>query len=153
MLDPEFLKNERSILKWYGIGDAQLDELENRQRERIQQLENILKSERDELAKILNARAAKTLFPERHIGNVFAPPNLSPKMTWKDKILRVVDEAEKPLLAREIGAVLEEWEPKEWDYRDVNNTISVYLTQLVRDGGLIRTKRKGQKGSLYSLPE
>jgi hypothetical protein len=153
MQNPDSFNNERSILKWRKIDDIQLAEFELRQRERIKQLETILDAERDELKKILSARKEAETNPRRELGSIFAPPNFSPRMTWKDKIIRAVQEAEKPILAREIAAVLIGWEPEKLGRMDVDNTISVFLTQLVRAGGLIRTKRKGQKGSLYSLPE
>lgn len=60
--------------------------------------------------------------------------------------------AMRPLPAREIGPVLKLWEPQR-KHEDIDQLVSVLLTKLVRDGALVRIKRKGQSGSMYALPE
>lgn len=139
-------------MKWEGIPARQLAELEARQRERVKMLEDMLGREREELEGIIEAMSGSPLEHEVEFGSLLAPPRYSTKLTWKDKIILVVKEAKRPMLAREIGPVLIQWEPRTLTYTDIDKTVSVHLTKLVRDGGLVRIKRKGQSGSLYALP-
>ena len=149
-----FLTDEEiSRMKWQGIPKRQLTEFEARQRERIKVLEDLLQREREELRAIMEEISGSSTQHVAEFGSASAPPRYSTRMTWKDKIILVVREAKRPLLAREIGPVLIEWEPVTLSYTDIDNTVSVHLSKLVRDGGLIRIKRKGQSGSLYALPE
>lgn len=149
-----FLSDEEvSRMKWQGIPKRQLIEFEARQRERIKVLEEMLLREQEELKSIVAAISGTPLEHELQFGSVYAPPRYSPRMTWKDKIILVIKEAKRPLLAREIGPVLIQWEPTTLSYTNIDNTVSVHLSKLVRDGGLIRIKRKGQSGALYTLPE
>ena len=99
----------------------------------------------------MTARSAKLTKAENHLGTVHAHAGYSDKMTWKDKIILAVAEAKRPLLAREIIPVWKSWEAKE-RHKDIDSLVSVLLSQLVRDGALVRTKRKGQSGALHGLP-
>lgn len=148
-------KDEISRLKWIGIPDSQLEEFEARQRERVAALEQLLNTERTELQAIINARSvsADGQDHEHKFGSLAAPAHYSTKMTWKDKIIQVVKEAKRPMLAREIGPVLLQWEPQTLSPHTIDNAVSVHLTRLVRDGVLKRVKRNGQSGALYSLVE
>ena len=119
---------------------------------RIKALREMLEAEEQELTWIMAARPASPAKAENHHGTVHAPIGYSDKMTWKDKIILVVAESSRPLLAREIIPVLKTWEPKE-RHKDIDSLVSVLLSQLVRDGALVRTKRKGQSGALHGLPE
>ncbi len=141
-----------SRLKWEGINEKSMAEIEARQRERIKVLREMLEAEEQELRWIIAARSSSPTEHEQRHGTVHAPARYSDKMTWKDKIILVVAEAKRPLLAREIGPVLKLWEPK-GKHDDIDQLVSVLLTKLVRDGALVRIKRKGQSGSLYVLPE
>jgi hypothetical protein len=61
-------------------------------------------------------RYFRTIHPiraENHHGIGHAPVGYSDRMTWKDKIILAVAEAERPLLDREIIPVPKTWEPKE----------------------------------------
>jgi hypothetical protein len=151
--DPAHLNMETiSRLKWLGIDETTLSALEDRQRERVRALREILEAEEWELRWIIAARSSQpNEFGDRH-GTVYAPIGYSEKMTWKDKIILVIAQAKRPLLAREIVPVLKLWEPKE-KHKDIDALVSVLLTKLVRDGALVRIKRKGQSGALHSLPE
>ncbi len=140
-------------MKWLGIPERQLLELEARQRKRVKALEELLEKERDELQAIIDAMSSHPMTHEFEFGSIHAPARYSTKLTWKDKIILVIAEAKRPLLAREIGPVLIQWEPHTLSYSDIDNTVSVHLSKLVKAGALIRTKRKGQGGCLYSLPE
>ena len=119
---------------------------------RIKALREMLEIEEQELTWIMAARSSSTTKAENHHGTVHAPVGYSDKMTWKDKIILAVAEAKRPLLAREIIPVLKTWEPME-RHRDIDCLVSVLLSELVRDGALVRTKRKGQSGGLHDLPE
>ena len=141
-----------SRLKWIGIEETSLNALEDRQRVRIKALRELLEIEEQELTWIMAAKSSKPTEAENHHGTVHAPVGYSDKMTWKDKIILAVAEAKRPLLAREIITVLKTWEPKE-RHKDIECLVSVLLSQLVRDGALVRTKRKGQSGALHGLPE
>ena len=138
-----------SRLKWIGIEETSLSALEDRQRMRIKALRELLDAEEQELTWIMAARSSSTTKAENHHGTVHAPVGYSDKMTWKDKI--AVAEAKRPLLAREIIPVLKSWEAKD-RHKDIDSLVSVLLSQLVRDGALVRTKRKGQSGALHGLP-
>ncbi len=142
---------EISRLKWIGIDATSLAALEDRQRTRIKALRDLLEAEEQELKWIMAARTSQPTEAQSHQGTVHAPVGYSDKMTWKDRIVLAVTEARKPLLAREIKAVLKKWEPAE-RHGDIESLVSVLLTQLVRDGALVRTKRKGQSGALHGLP-
>jgi hypothetical protein len=149
MSHPYLSAEEIARLKWVGINEKSLEELEARQRERIKALEKMLESERQELEWIIEARSDSSLEHEHAFGTIHAPARYSTKLTWKDKIILVISEAKRPMLAREIVPVLELWEPMS---RGLDKLVSVLLTRMVKDGALVRTKRKGQAGSLYSLP-
>jgi hypothetical protein len=143
---------EIARLKWVGINEKSLEELEARQRERIKALKKMLEEEKQELEWIIAARSQYPMQHEHEFGSIHAPARYSTKLTWKDKIILVIAEAKRPVLAREIAPTLESWEPM-LKGLNVPNVVSVLLTRMVRDGALVRTKRKGQAGSLYSLPE
>jgi hypothetical protein len=140
-----------SRLKWVGIEETSLNALEDRQRMRIKAFRERLEIEEQELTWIMAARSSSATKAEDHHGTVHAPICYSDKMTWKDKIILAVAEAKRPLLAREIIPVLKSWEPME-RHKDIDSLVSVLLSQLVRDGALVRTKRKGQSGALHGLP-
>ncbi len=140
-----------SRLKWIGIEETSLNALEDMQRLRIKALRDLLEIEEQELTWIMAARSSSTTKAENHHGTVHAPVGYSDKMTWKDKIILAVAEAKRPLLAREVIPVLKSWEPME-RHKDIDSLVSVLLSQLVRDGALVRTKRKGQSGALHGLP-
>ncbi len=144
--------NAVSRLKWQGINEKSIAEMEARQRERIKALKDMLEAEEQELRWIIAASSSSHSDHENRNGTVYAPARYSDTMTWKDKIILVVAEAKRPLLAREIGPVLKLWEPQ-GKHEDIDQLVSVLLTKLVRDGALVRIKRKGQSGSLYALPE
>ena len=144
---------EIARLKWRGIPDRQLLELEARQRKRIAAIEDMLQRERDELEAIIDAMSHTPLQHEVEFGSIHAPAGYSTRMTWKDKIILVLTEAKRPMLAREIGPVLLEWEPHVLQYRDVDNLVSVHISQLAKAGGVVRQKRKGRGGYLYSVAE
>lgn len=144
---------EIARMKWLGIPDRQLAEIEAGQRKRIKSLEEQLERERQELEAIIEAMSNPPMRHEFEFGSIHAPARYSTKLTWKDKIILVLTEAKRPLLAREIGPVLIQWEPHTLSYTDIDNTVSVHLSKLVKAGALIRTKRKGQGGYLYSMPE
>jgi hypothetical protein len=145
--------DEIARLKWIGINVVQLDAFEVRQRQRIQALEEQLARERQELASIIAARSGDNYRHQEEFGSQYAPPRYSTRLTWKDKIILVIKESGRPMLGREIGPVLKRWEPQGLKYTHLDNTVSVHLTKLVRDGALVRTRRKGQSGALYGLPE
>lgn len=150
--NPAYLNIEViSRLKWIGIDQSSLNALEDRQRARIKALRELLEAEEQELTWIMAARSSSPANAENHHGTVHAPVGYSDKMTWKDKIILTVAEAKRPLLAREIIPVLKTWEPKD-KHKDIDSLVSVLLSQLVRDGALVRTKRKGQSGALHGLP-
>jgi hypothetical protein len=141
-----------SRLKWIGINETSLSALEERQRTRIKALRELLEAEEQELKWIMAARSAEPTEAQGHHGTVHAPLGYSESMTWKDKVVLTITEAKRPLIAREIKAVLKKWEPAE-RHGDIDGLVSVMLSQLVRDGALVRTKRKGQSGALHGLPE
>ncbi|MBP6720742.1 MAG: hypothetical protein KA239_00275 [Bacteroidia bacterium] len=140
-------------MKWAGIPEMQLEALETRQRHRITALEEMLAAEKLELASIIAARSGKAPFQQ---GAQFAvqpaPQHYSTELTWKDKILFVVKEAGKPIHGKEIGPALRRLQPHGLKFSDLDNTVSVHLSKLVRDGALVRIKVKGRSGSLYGLP-
>lgn len=140
-----------SRLKWIGIEKISLSALEDRQRTRIKALRDLLAAEEEELKWIMAARSSEPTEAQGHHGTVYAPTGYSESMTWKDKVVLTITEAKRPLLAREIKAVLKRWEPAD-RHGDINGLVSVMLSQLVRDGALVRTKRKGQSGALHGLP-
>lgn len=144
--------DEIARLKWIGINEVQLDAFEVRQRQRIQALEEQLARERQELASIIAARTGDNYTHQREFGSQYAPPRYHTKLTWKDKIILVIKESGRPMLGREIGPVLQRWEPHGLKFTNLANTVSVHLTKLVRDGALVRISRKGQSGALYRLP-
>lgn len=137
-------------LKWIGIEETSLAALEDRQRTRIQALREILEAEEQELNWIIAARSSRPTQAANNHGTVHAPAGYSEKMTWKDKIILTVSEAKRPLLAREIKAILMKWEPSE-RHKDIESLVSVLVSQLVRDGALVRIKRQGQSGALYGM--
>lgn len=141
-------------MKWAGIPETQLEALETRQRHRITALEEMLAAERQELTSIIAARSGAAPVQQ---GAQFAvqpaPQQYSTELTWKDKILFVVKEAGKPMHGKEIGPALLRLQPYGLKYRHLDNTVSVHLTKLVRDGALVRIKVKGGYGSFYALPE
>ncbi len=137
-----------SRLKWLGIEETSLNALEDRQRIRIKALRELLEIEEQELTWIMAARSSKPTEAGNRHGTVYAPVGYSDKMTWKDKIILTVAEAKRPLLAREIKAVLMKWEPAD-RHKDIESLVSVLVSQLVRDGALLRIKRKGQSGAHY----
>ena len=112
----------------------------------------MLEAEEQELRWIIAARSSSPTEHEQRYGTVHAPARYSDKMTWKDKIILVIAEAKRPLLAREIGPVLRLWEPQ-GKHEDIDHLVYVLVTKLVRDGALVKTKRKGQSGSMYAMPE
>jgi hypothetical protein len=145
-------EEELARIKWVGLPDSNLAEFEARQRERIGEIEALLDREKRELERIILARTDN---PTEHMwlhGSLDAPAHYSNTMTWKDKIIAVIREAKRPMLAREIAPVILLWEPMNSSY-DVPKIVSVNLTDLVRHGALTKTKRKGQSGSWYALPE
>jgi DNA-binding transcriptional ArsR family regulator len=144
---------EIARLKWRGISDKQLLEFEARQRKRISELEVILQWEREELEAIIDAMSSSPLQHEVEFGSIHAPAGYSRRMTWKDKIILVMTEAKRPMLAREIGPVLIAWEPLILQYMEVDNAVSVHLSQLVKAGAVIREKRKGRGAYLYSVAQ
>ena len=144
---------ESSTKKWVGIPETQLEAVEAKQRQRIQALEDMLQLERLELASIIAARSGMASNHGAKFVAQLAPQHYSPKLTWKDKILFVVKEAEKPIHGKEIGPALLRLQPHGLKYRYMDNTVSVHLTKLVRDGALVRLKVKGGSGSFYALPE
>ncbi|MBK9450997.1 MAG: hypothetical protein IPN95_16640 [Bacteroidetes bacterium] len=144
---------ETARLKWRGIPDRQLLELEARQRKRVTALEEMLHREREELEAIIDAMSSTPLQHEVEFGSVHAPAGYSTRMTWKDKIILVMTEAKRPLLAREIGPVLVAWEPLFLQSMEVDNAVSVHLSQLVKAGAVVRQKRKGRGAYLYSVAE
>ncbi len=145
-------QEELAKIKWVGLPDINLAEFEARQRERVRELEVLLDKERMELERIILARSDNPMEHMRLHGSLEAPPYFSNTTTWKDKIIAVLRETKRPILARDIAPVILLWEPIYNGY-DVPKLVSVNLTDLVRHGAVIRTKRKGQSGSLYSLPD
>lgn len=113
----------------------------------------MLQLERLELASIIAARSGTASRPGAKFVAQLAPQNYSPKLTWKDKILFVVKESGKPIHGKEIGPALLRLQPYGLKYRHLDNSVSVHLTKLVRDGALVRIKVKGGSGSFYALPE
>lgn len=144
---------EIASLKWRGIPDRQLLELEARQRKRIAALEDMLQRERDELEAIIDAMSHTPLQHEVEFGSIHAPAGYSTRMSWKDKIILVLTEAKRPMFAREIGPVLEAWEPIFLPSLQVGNAVSANLSLLVKAGAVIREKRKGRGGYLFSVAE
>ncbi len=146
--------NQNPTIKWTGISETQLEALETRQRQRIKALEDMLVTERQELASIIAARSGTAPIQQ---GAQFAvqpaPQHYSTELTWKDKILFVVKEAGKPIHGKEIGPALRRVQPHGLKFSNLDNTVSVHLSKLVRDGALVRTKVKGRSGSLYGLSE
>lgn len=132
------------------MSESQLEALETRQRQRIQALEDILAAERSELASIIVARSASSQGLRFTVQP--APERYSSDLGWKDKILFVVKQAGQPMHGKEIGPALKRLQPHGLNYSNLDNTVSVHLTKLVRDGSLVRIKVKGRSGSLYGLP-
>jgi hypothetical protein len=87
-------------------------EIEEMQHERIKAFWEMLEAEEQELRSINAARSSSPTEHENRLGTVHAPATYSDKMAWKDKIILLVAEAKRPLLAREIGPILKLWEPK-----------------------------------------
>ncbi len=145
--------DEFSDLKWGGVSDVQLEAFEARQRKRIQTLEEMLNRERQELAEIIAARKGTASKHGEKFVSQLAPQHYSTKLTWKDKILFVVKEAAIPIHGKEIGPALQRLQPYGLKFSNLDNTVSVHLTKLVRDGELVRMKRKGRLGAFYALPE
>lgn len=143
---------EHSSKKWMGIPETQLEAVEAKQRQRIQALEDMLQLERLELASIIAARSGVVSKHGTKFVAQLAPQEYSPKLTWKDKILFVIKEAGKPMHGKEIGPALLQLQPRGLKYRHIDNTVSVHLTKLVRDGAVVRLKVKGGSGSFYELP-
>jgi hypothetical protein len=48
--------------------------------------------------------------------------------------------------------VLESWQPELRKKGDLPKVIASYLAQLVKDGTVKKTKQKGQRAALYSIP-
>ncbi len=144
---------ESSSKKWIGIPETQLEAVAAKQRQRIQALEDMLQLERLELASIIAARSGTASKHGTKFVNQLAPQHYSTKLIWKDKILFVVKQAGKPMQGKEIGPALLRLQPYGLKYRHLDNTVSVHLTKLVRDGALVRIKVKGGYGSFYELPE
>ncbi len=132
---------------------TQLQARETRQRRRVKALEEMLAAERQELASIIAARSGTASSHGAKFRTQLAPQHYSPKLTWKDKILFVVKEVGKPVHGKEIGPVLLRLQSHGLKFRHMENTVSVHLTKLVRDGALMRLKAKGGSGSFYALPE
>jgi hypothetical protein len=84
-----------SRLKWIGIEETSLNELEDKQRMRIKALREMLEAEEQELTWIMAARSSSTAKAENHHGTVHAPVGYSDKKTWKDKIILAVAEAKR----------------------------------------------------------
>jgi hypothetical protein len=139
-------------MKWAGIPDTQLEAIEASQRQRINALEEMLASERRELATIIAARSGTASRQGTQFAIQPAPLHYSTALTWKDKILFVVKEVGKPMRSKEIGPALRRLQPHGLKFTNLDNTVSVHLSKLVRDGALVRIKVKGRLGSLYALP-
>ena len=131
-----------SRMKWIGIDEKSFNAIEDRQRVRIKALRDLLEAEELELTHIMAARTSPSTASEHHNGTIFAPVAYSDKMTWKDKIILVIAEAKRPMLAREIAPVLALWEPM-LAY-SAEKMVSVLLTRMVKDGALVRTSRNGR---------
>lgn len=101
---------------------------------------------------ILAARSDTTSTYELKLGTLQVPQYYSAELTWKDKILFAVKEVQRPVLGKEIGPMLERLQPYGLKFTNLDNTISVHLSRLVKDGALVRVSRRGRSGSLYALP-
>ena len=82
-----------------------------------------------------------------------SPQHYPTELTWKDKILFVVKEAGKPIHGKEIGPALRRLQPHGLKFSELDKTVSVHLTKLVRDRALVRIKVKKRSGSLYALSD
>ncbi len=121
-------QQENSTTKWNQIPNAQLEEFEARQRQRIQALEDLLVLERQELTAIIAARSATS----RRFAVEQVPEYYSTDLTWKDKILYVVKAAGRPIHGKEIGPALLRLQPYGLNYTYLDNTVSVHLSKLVK---------------------
>ena len=72
-----------------------------------------------------------------------APQHYQTELAWKDKIHFVVKEAGKPIHGKEIGPALRRLQPHGLKFSNLDNTVSVHLSKLVRNGALVRIKVKG----------
>ncbi len=148
-------ESEEEILrsKWLGIPQRQLEQVESRQRQRIMALEEMLARERQELAAIAAARSSKASHYKTKYGLDKAPDRYSHDLSWKDKILYVVNQEGRPMLGKEIGPKLRWLQPYGLNFTNIDNTVSVHLSKLVKEGQLIRVSRRGKAGSRYAIPE
>ncbi len=148
-------ESEEEILrsKWFGIPPRQLEQVESLQRQRIMALEEMLARERKELASIVAARSSNASHYKTKYGLDKAPDRYSHDLSWKDKILYVISQAGRPLLGKEIGPRLRQLQPYGLVFSNLDNTVSVHLSKLVKEGQLIRVSRRGKAGSRYAIPE
>lgn len=137
---------------WQGMSPDHVDALIAKQMRRILSLEEILQQEREELASLMAAKSGVTYLGSSKFRVQQPPLDYSSKLSWKDKILFVVKDAGKPILGGEIGARLQRLQPHGLNYTNLNNTVSVHLSKLVKAGALVRLGR-GKFGSLFALPE
>ncbi len=146
-------EEEISRSKWIGIPQRQLEEVESRQRQRITALEELLSHERQELAAIVAIKISNgSKYQTKYVLDK-APNRYSHDLSWKDKILYVINQAGRPLLGKEIGPRLHQLQPYGLVYTSLDNTVSVHLSKLVKEGQLIRVSRRGKSGSRYAIPE
>ncbi len=96
---------------------------------------------------IMAATSSKPTEAKYLHGPVHAPVGYSDNVAWKDKIILAVAVAKLPLLAMEVIPVLKSWEPR-GRQKDFDSLVSVFVSKLVRDGPMVRTKRKWQSGTL-----
>jgi hypothetical protein len=146
-------EEEISRSKWMGIPQRQLEEVESRQRQRITALEEMLSRERQELAAIVAAKSSNASKYQTKYGLDKAPDRYSHDLSWKDKILYVINQEGHPMLGKEIGPRLRQLQPYGLVFSNLDNTVSVHLSKLVKEGQVIRVSRRGKAGSRYAIPE
>ena len=115
----------------------------------IESLSSLLESERKELEKLEGLLKGKALLPPVKAGDL---PEFNPSWSWTQKIIFAVKSQDKPLLSSEIIATLSRVHPGIFTGYDAANTVSVYLSQAVKNERLIKYKVKGQKGYFYGHP-
>ena len=125
----------------YKVEKRRLEEAD----QEIKRLQEVLtKLETDYAALLQKQKAAATTISE---------DGYNPRWSWIDKIAFVILKKGQPMLSYEIIAELEAREPDKVRKRpDKEKFFSVVLSQAVKYERLMTQRRKGTRGSFYSVP-
>ncbi len=129
-----------------------LEQLILQKKKSIKYIRLILEAECRQLEEFEKLRAGEIDLDSILIKSEFVKPIFYNQMTWKEKIIHVIENSGKPIPAKVIWPILLSWEPELSDKKDLRKVVSNFLSMLVKAGTVLKEKRTGQVASLYSLP-